>query len=169
MTRRTRRGGATDYQRGQTPFGFGSMLGVKSYENPAAMQQANALMKNPLFNLERIKATGEPPVNKQKIANFAKSFASQIVQRGPNGRVRAVLPTQEQGQQQLASFATAMGFTPQARQPVTKNWFGNPVYGNTPGYMGPMAGQSQFSYGTGGLSFRGGRKSRRKTRRSYRR
>ena len=164
---RTRRGGASmNYQQGQTPLSLGSVLGVKSYVNPAAMQAATALEKNPLLNWQKIMATGQLPVDKNKVANFAKAFSGQIVQVGPDGKQKVVLPTQEQGQQQLASFATAMGFAPQARQPVTKNWFGNPVYGNAAGYMGPMAGQPTMTYGNSGISLglRGGLSRRRRRR-----
>lgn len=156
-----------NYQRGQTPLSLGSVLGVKSYENPIAMQAAIAQGRNPLLNWKQIMATGQLPVDKNKVANFAKTFSSQVVQMGPNGKSKIVLPTQEQGQQQLAAFANSMGFKQQARQPVTKNWFGNPVYGNTPGYMGPMAGQDQMSYGSSGFSLglRGGLSRRRRTRR----
>jgi hypothetical protein len=143
-------------------------MGVKEYRNPVAMQQANALMGNPLFNVNKIQSTGQLPVNKGKIKNFAQSFMGSVVQAGPNGKPRFVMPSQNKMRQNTAAFSTALGFAPQAGPPPVRNLFGNPVSGNNP--LGPVPGTNPWQVKVGpqsgwhlGLS-RGGKKTRKSRR-----
>lgn len=175
-TRRTRKGGSAMFVAAppQEPSMLSRVMRVQEYRNPVAMQQANALMSNPLFNVNKIQSTGQLPVNKGKIKDFAQSFLGSIVQAGPNGKPRFVMPSENVMRKNTAAFSTAMGFAPQAPQPPVRNIFGNPVSGNNP--LGPVPGQNPWQVQVGpsrgawhtGLS-RGGLKSRRKQRKSRRR
>jgi hypothetical protein len=175
-TRRTRKGGSSMFVAAppQEPQTYSQMIGVQEYRNPVAMQQAQALMGNPLFNINKIQSTGQLPVNKGKIKDFAQSFLGKIVQAGPNGKPRFVIPSENGMRRNTAAFSTAMGFAPQAAQPPAKNLFGNPVSGNNP--FGPNPGVNPWQVEVGptrgawhiGLT-RGGLKSRRKQRKSRRR
>lgn len=174
-TRRTRKGGSAMFVAAppQEPQTYSQMIGVKEYRNPVAMQQAQALMGNPLFNVNKIQSTGQLPVNKGKVKNFGQAFLGSIVQAGPNGKPRFVMPSENVMRKNTAAFSTAMGFAPQAPQPPVRNLFGNPVSGNNP--LGPVPGQNPWQIKVGpqsgwhlGLS-RGGLKSRRKQRKSRRR
>ena len=174
-TRRTRKGGSAMFAAAppQEPSMLSRIMRVQEYRNPVAMQQANALMKNPLFNINKIQSTGELPVNKGKIKDFAQSFIGSVVQAGPNGKPRFVIPSENTMRKNTAAFSTAMGFAPQAPQAPARNLFGNPVAGNNP--FGPNPGENPWQVKVGpqpgwfyGLS-RGGLKSRRKQRKSRRR
>ena len=86
-TRRTRKGGSAMFAAAppQEPSMLSRIMRVQEYRNPAAMQQANALMKNPLFNINKIQSTGELPVNKgSSCHNKCKCINYKFRNRGPN-------------------------------------------------------------------------------------
>ena len=155
-TRRTRKGGSAMFAAAppQEPSMLSRLLHVQEYRNPAAIQQGNALMRNPLFNINKIQSTGQLPVNKGKIKNFAQSFIGSVVKAGPNGKPRFVIPSENTMRKNTAAFSTAMGFAPQAGPPPVKNLFGNPVAGTNP--FGPVPGTNPWQ-----ITVRGGRKTRR--------
>lgn len=149
-----------------TRKGGGSAFRIVEWRDPVAMQQANALMANPLF---RVPVQGtQPPVNKGAMRNFTQQFASQVVQAGPNGRPLLRVPNQSMAQQQMTKFVNALGIQRPPAPPLVKNMFGNPVITSDPGYMGPNPGQNQWTTRRSGWSLQAGHKKPRakKTRRS---
>jgi len=110
------------------PPTFSEMIGVREWRDPVAQQSANNLMSNKLFNIKKIKSSGNLPVNKKKIKNFAESFARRIIRQGPNGKPYISMQNPNLIKKNLSKFSTDLGFAPQAPPPPVKNSFGNPVY-----------------------------------------
>lgn len=129
----------------QPPQRLSEMIGVLELRDPVAQQHANNLLGNKLFDIEQIKSTGHLPVNKNKIKEFAKSFARRIVQPGPNGKPRISVQNPNLIKKNLYKFSSALGFAPEEVRPV-KNFFGNPT---NPTALGPLPGANPWQIQVG--------------------
>jgi hypothetical protein len=131
----------------QQPQRLSEMIGVLEFRDLEAQQRANKLMRNKLFDIEKIKSSGHLPVNKKKIKNFAQSFASRIVQRGPNGKptISVQNPNTNIIKKNLGEFSTALGFPPEESRPI-KNPFGHPT---NPSALGPLPGENPWQIRVG--------------------
>jgi hypothetical protein len=143
----------------QQPQPFSRLMRVQEWRDPVAQQQMNTLMANPLFNIDKIKSTGQLPVNKNKVKNFAQAFASSIVQPGPNGKPRLIIPNDNKIKRNLSAFSTALGFAPQAPPAPVKNLFGNPVYYDQTNPWQMRTGQSGWHSGFSGGKSRSKRRT----------
>jgi len=137
-------------------------FGATEWRNPEEAKKMDALMANPLFNINKIKATGEPAFNKQKIKNFAQGFVGSVVKAGPNGKPQFQMPNKNTATRNLGKFSSMMGFVPQ-QAPVQKNWYGNPYVPNQKSY--PIEyGKSAWRFGVGGKKTKAAsRKNKRRT------
>jgi hypothetical protein len=140
-----------------------SMFGVTHYRNNAAMKKANALFSNPAFNPG---PGNKPKINVSKLGNFAKGLATNVVEKGPNGKPVVKVPNNATMKKKTQEFAGMFGFKLEPEQPPVKNLFGNPVNTTAPGYLGPAPGQQLLQTGQSGVHIgltRGGNKKRRTT------
>jgi hypothetical protein len=152
---------------GLQPTGsLASHFGVTNYRNNAAIKKADALFSNPAFNPG---PGNKPKINASKLGNFAKGLATNVVEKGPNGKPKIKVPNNATMKKKTLEFASIFGFKPEPEQPPVRDLFGNPVNTTAPGYLGPAPGQQLLEFGKSGHHIgltRGGNKKRRMTRRS---